>query len=84
MARKPKAASQGELARSQLMAIAEQIAEAGIKKAAIIYLTDDGSVGLNSTTDISAIELVFVLRQAEHFIFEADAEEADDDEDEDY
>jgi hypothetical protein len=71
-----------ELARSQLMAMSEVLAGAGVKKAVIVYLTDSGNVGLAATDNISVTEMVFGLRQAEHFIFSSDSD--DDDEDEDY
>jgi hypothetical protein len=78
MARKKATTSGSEAARSQIVAIAERLAEHNVKKVGIVYITEDNSVGLTSTEEISTIELVFALRQAEHYIFQNDLDEEED------
>jgi len=83
MGRKKDKADEGRLARSHLMAMAEGLARQGVVKAAVVYITDDGGVGLASTDEISTMEIVFALRQAEHYIFASEESEDESDMEED-
>jgi hypothetical protein len=78
MAKKPTPAGD-ETARSQLMAMAEKLAEMGIKKAIISYISDDHGTGMMATEGMNTYEMVFALRQSEHFIFTVDNGDDEDD-----
>ena len=53
-----------EVARSQLMAQAERLAEIGVAKAAIVFFDNDGDMGMCFAGGISNMELVFAFEQA--------------------
>lgn len=81
---KKKVSTGDESSRLQIMAMAEKLAEMGIKKAVISYISDDHGTGMMATEEMTTYEIVFALRQSEHFVFTVDGEpEEDDDDDED-
>lgn len=70
-----------EVARSQLMAQAEKIAEMGTTKALIVFIDPEGNTGMTVTEDLSMAESVFILRQAEYMLLGPQSDEPDDDDD---
>jgi hypothetical protein len=78
----PKSKKAAEVvARSHLMAVAERLAQDGVKKAVITFMDDEGGVGYTVSSETSIPEAVFLLRQAEFLLFSTPEE---DEEDEDY
>ena len=69
-----------EVARSQLMAQAEKIAEMGTIKALIVFIDPKGHTGMTITEDLTMAESVYVLRQAEYMLLGPQSDEPDDDE----
>lgn len=69
-----------EVARSQLMAQAEKIAEMGTTKALIVFIDPEGHTGMTITEDLTMAESVYVLRQAEYMLLGPQSDEPDDDE----
>lgn len=68
-----------EVARSQLMAQAERLAEMGITKAAIVFYDKDGDTGMSFSGGISNLELVFAFEQAKHVVLAGEHEDDVDD-----
>ena len=71
-----------EVARSQLMAQAERLAEMGITKAAIVFYDKDGDMGMSYAGGISNMELVFAFEQAKQVVLSGEHEDDVDDNDE--
>lgn len=70
-----------KVARSQLMAQAERLAEMGITKAAIVFYDKDGDMGMSFSGGISNMELVFAFEQAKQVVLTGEHEDdVDDDE----
>ena len=70
-----------EVARSQLMAQAERLAEMGITKAAIVFSDKNGDLGMSYSGGISNMELVFAFEQAKQVVLTGEHEDdVDDDE----
>lgn len=67
------------VSRSHLMSIVERLAEEGVKKAIIVFMDDDGAIGVNMTDETTVMEGIFLMRQAEYLIFETDKNEPDED-----
>lgn len=68
-----------EVARSQLMAQAERLAEMGITKAAIVFYDKDGDMGMSYSGGISSMELVFTFEQAKQVVLTGEHEDDFDD-----
>lgn len=71
-----------EVARSQLMAQAERLAEMGVTKAAIVFYDKDGDMGMSYAGGISNMELVFAFEQAKQVVLSGEHEDDVDDDDE--
>lgn len=71
-----------EVARSQLMAQAERLAEIGVTKAAIVFFDNDGDTGMCFAGGISNMELVFAFEQSKMTVLNGEHEGDDDDDDE--
>ena len=70
-----------EVARSQLMAQAERLAEMGITKAAIVFYDKNGDMGMSYSGGISNMKLVFAFEQAKQVVLTGEHEDdVDDDE----
>ena len=71
-----------EVARSQLMAQAERLAEIGVAKAAIVFFDSDGDMGMCFAGGISNMELVFAFEQAKMAVLNGEHEDDEDDDEE--
>lgn len=71
-----------EVARSQLMAQAERLAEIGVAKAAIVFFDNEGDMGMCFAGGISNMELVFAFEQAKMAVLNGEHEDDEDDDEE--
>lgn len=78
MSKKKPTAAAVEESRSQVMAVAERIMESGVTKVVILSLHADGGVSMSGTEDTSQYEILYMLRQGEHFLFTPMPDDDDD------